>query len=256
MGRELQVVRSRGNAALKRVREARSSRGPAAIVLEGPRLVRDALAAGHRLDLLLVREDRAELCAELGAGAADVRLVQADLFDRLSSLATSPGVLALGPVPRGPDLASLAVGPEALVVVVAGVADPGNLGALARSAEAAGAAALVVAPGGARPWNEKALRGSMGSLLRLPVVEAAADEVAAEMARRGVRQVAAATRGGTPFRAFDWSGPIALWIAGETGRMPEAARGFEALSVPMAGGVESLNVTVAASLLMFAAGRL
>jgi len=67
--------------------------------------------------------------------------------------------------------------------------------------------------------------------------------------------VGAATRGGRTWRDADWSGPVALWVSGETGEESEALAGLERVTIPMAGGVESLNVTVAASLLLFAAGR-
>ena len=142
------------------------------------------------------------------------------------------------------------------MLVVAGVADPGNVGALARCAEAFGARAIVFAKGGASPWNEKALRGSMGSLLRVPVsYGASAETIAHELESRGVRQIVAATRGGKDPRAFDWDGPLALWITSETGALPPAASTFEKLTIPMAGRAESLNVTVAAALLLFASGR-
>jgi TrmH family RNA methyltransferase len=142
------------------------------------------------------------------------------------------------------------------LLVVAGVADPGNLGALARSAEAAGVRALILLSGGTSPWNAKALRGSMGSLLRLPVVIAEdALQVGRELGDRGIRQAVAATRGGEAPASFDWKGPIALWVGSETGTLPDSGRGLEPLTIPMSGEVESLNVTVAASLLLFAAGR-
>jgi TrmH family RNA methyltransferase len=159
-------------------------------------------------------------------------------------------------VPPAVDLAKIPLDERALLLVVAGVADPGNLGALARSAEAFGARALLVARGGASPWNEKALRGSMGSLLRLPVGHGTdAEAIARALAARKVRQVSAATRGGEPLESFDWRGPIALWMGSETGALPASARAFERVTIPMAGEVESLNVAVAAALLLHASGR-
>ena len=166
------------------------------------------------------------------------------------------GAPSLAQRPRVVDPAQVEHGPSALVLVVCGVADPGNLGALARSAEAAGASALAVVRGGARPFTARALRGSMGSLLRLPVIEAADPTALAEtFTSSGLRQVAAATRGGQAFDEADWSGPLALWVAGETGALPAVASTFQAVTIPTAGAVESLNVSVAASLLLFAAGR-
>ena len=113
-------------------------------------------------------------------------------------------------------------------------------------------------PGGCSPWNEKALRGSMGSLLRLPVLRpAAAPEAVARLGSLGFRQVRAATRDGTPLERFDWSGRIALWFSSETGGLPAEldAHAFEDVSIAMAGGVESLNVTAAAAILLHAAAR-
>ena len=250
------TIRSRSNPLLKRIGAIQAGREPATLVLEGDRLIDDARAAGHALEIVLVDESRPARAAELERARVPSRLVEAGLLQRVSALKTSPGILALCPTPAPVDLAALAVGPRTLVLVVAGVADPGNLGALARAAEALGATALVCARGGASPWNEKALRGSMGSLLRLPVVrDADSDAVAATLAARGVRQVAAATRGGADPRRFDWRGPLALWIGAETGDLPASAARFETLTIPIRAAVESLNVTVAAALLLFASGR-
>ena len=176
---------------------------------------------------------------------------------------TKPGKLNLL-VPAAPnsapppevELSSLQPGPQDLLLVACGISDPGNLGALARAAEAAGARALVQVAGGVSPWNVRALRGSMGSLLRLPVVcGAEAGEVAQALAAQGWKSVAAATREGQPLGEFDWSGPRALWVSGETSGDPECFAEFDQVTIPMAGQVESLNVTVAGALLLFAAGR-
>lgn len=248
----VEVVRSRTNSCLKRVGAVQAGREPM-LLLEGERLVRDALAAGHALELLLVSEDRAPLLDELPAREA--RVVQADLLNQISALKQSPGVLALAEQPAPRDLSDLQLASDALLLVTCGVGDPGNLGALARSAEAAGAAALITL-NGARPFGDKALRGSMGSLLRLPVVATSdADELASGLAKLDVRSVVAHTRGGDAWQGCDWSGRVALWVGAETGELPAVTADFDGVSVPMRGGVESLNVTVAASLLLFAAGR-
>lgn len=249
-------IRSLQNPALARVREVRTGKDRTLLFLEGTRLVRDSLQAGLDLELLLLTPERAaDHTAEL-ALAREARLVEPALLQRVSSLERSPGVLAL--VRRPPDrpLASLDLAPDGLALGVAGIADPGNLGALARSAEAAGARGLIVVRGGARVFGEKALRGSMGSLLRLPVheVDDAAAAVSA-LAARGVRQAFARLDGATPYAAFDYAGPLVLWMPGEVGGDADAFQDLPGVRIPMAGAVESLNVTVAASLLLFAAGR-
>lgn len=253
MSRPVEVVRSRANPCLKRVGAVRAGKDDA-LLLEGERLVADAAAGGHVLELVLVEEGRPELLERFPAG--EVRLVEPGLLAGVSALDTSPGVLALATRPAPRRLVDLDLGPDALVLVTCGIADPGNLGALARSAEAAGATALVTLEGGARPFRDKALRGSMGSLLRLPVAEEPdAVKLAVALEAGGFRSVVAATRGGATWRELDWSGRVALWVGAETGALPPAAEGFTPVTVPMAGGAESLNVTVAASLLLFAAGR-
>jgi TrmH family RNA methyltransferase len=249
------IIRSRSNPSIKRVGAVRAGKLPG-LVLEGDRLIDDARRAGLALELILVAESREERARELEAAGTAVQRVGDGLLASASELATSPGILAIGAPPPARPAAGLEDGPRALVLVAAGVADPGNLGALARSAEAAGAQALCVVSGGASPWNSKALRGSMGSLLRLPVhVFRDAGGCARELGSRGFRQVRAATRGGVPMARFDWSGPIALWVGSETGELPGAAAELEAVTIPMRGAAESLNVAVAASLLLYASGR-
>lgn len=250
------TIRSRSNPLLKRVGAVLAGKDRTAIVLEGDRLVGEALRAGLSLEVVLVAEDRAERIDELiGLGTVPARVVERKLLDRLSALDTSPGIFVLAAPPPRRELEELSPRDAPLVLVIAGVADPGNLGALARSAEAAGAGAVLVVCGGARAFGDKALRGSMGSLLRLPVYEGfTAAELAASLEAKAYRQVRAVTRGGVPTNGFDWSPPIALWVTGETGAMPDLAVRFEDVTIPMRGEVESLNVTVAGSLLLFAAG--
>jgi len=251
-----EVIRSAQNPHVQRVRAALAGKEPGTLVLQGDRLIDDAIGAGVPLDLVLVADDRVDRAQELDRDGRQPHLVERDLLGRVTSLTTSPGIVALAPAPAPFDLERADAGKLALVLVVAGVADPGNLGAIARAAEAFGCTALLVAQGGASPWNEKALRGSMGSLLRLPVaagVDPAA--TAALLTVRGVRQVRAATRGGADPLEYDWRSPVALWIAGETGDLPPAARVFEGVTVPIRESVESLNVAVAAAILLHAAGR-
>jgi TrmH family RNA methyltransferase len=250
------VIRSPDNAVLKQAGAVVAGRTREWIALEGDRLVDDALAARLDFDVVLVSEEREQRAAELEARRLPVRRVAARLLERVSDLTASPGILALCARPERRVVEDLAPRADALALVVAGIADPGNLGALARSAEAAGCSFLALVAGGCSPWNGKALRGSMGSLLRLPVLSfGSAGEAVDALALHRFRNVCAATRDGQPLPRFDWSGRVALWIGGENGNLPGAAESFERVTIPMAGRVESLNVTVAASLLLFAAGR-
>jgi TrmH family RNA methyltransferase len=249
-------IRSKQNPMIKRVGAVRAGLEPHTLILEGDRLVLDALDAGVNLEIVLVGDDRAEFAVELMQRRQTVHLVDSELMERISGLKTAPGSLALAAAPASLDLERIAIDEKTRILVAAGVADPGNLGALARSAEAFGARAVVVARGGASPWNERAVRGSMGSLLRLSVAHGLdAEAIARTLAARRVRQVYAATRGGADAHRFDWKGPIAIWVSGETGALPTDRPAFERVTIPMAPSVESLNVAVAAAILLFASGR-
>jgi RNA methyltransferase, TrmH family len=248
----LDPIRSRSNPIVKLAREVRARRRDDLVLLEGERLVTEALGLGLAVEALVLRED-----LEAPAGLAEhpaLRLASAEVLDAMSALDHGPGVLALVAAP--PLLALESYAPPAgdsLLLCVSGVADPGNLGALARSAEAAGARAIAVAPGGAQPFGDKALRGSMGALLRLPVHTL---DGVQSLARSGVRSVVAATRGGRDFRSYDWRGAVALWVTGETGRAQvEPPADAELVTIPMAGATESLNAACAATLLLFESTR-
>lgn len=250
------VIRSIKNPTVQRARAVAAGRADGLVLLEGERLIADARASGLAFEALLVAEDLGPTADELARAGLPVARVTRGVLARVSRLKTAPGTLALAREPRACGLDALTDDERALVLVASGLQDPGNLGALARSAEAFGARGLAVLKGGASPWNDKALRGSMGSLLRLPVHRADdADELAAGLAERGVRNVACATRGGASPARFDFGGRVAIWIGAETGELPAVARRFEAVSIPMRGRVESLNATVAAALVLYAAGR-
>lgn len=244
------VIRSRTNAALKRVRKVHAGKEPGLLVLEGIRLVRDAVASGLVLSEVFVAEERTEWMEEF-EGA---RLVEADALRGVSELTTTAGILALAREPDPVRLAGLRLDERSRLLIVDGIADPGNLGALVRAAEALGVAGVGIVRGGARPWSSKALRGSMGSLLRLPVqVFDSAEQAASELSV--CRNVVARTRGGRSCDELDWRGPLAIWVGSEAGTASAVSESFEGVTIPMAGRAESLNVTVAAALLLDAARR-
>ncbi len=256
----MEPIRSASHPLLKRVRAAATGRERGVILLEGDRLVDEARALELGLETVLVSEEREQRLRELRDAGLPVRAVRAGLLEAASRMKTPPGCMALAPEPRTRTVDDLPGEGETLLAAAAGIQDPGNLGALARTAEAAGAAALVVTAGGCSPWNSKALRGSMGSLLRLAVIESAdPGHTLRELSERGFRHVCARAQGGVRYENFDWGGRLALWFSGETGEFPpelaEVEARCEGVSIPMRGAVESLNVTAAAAVLLFAAAR-
>jgi TrmH family RNA methyltransferase len=254
--RQAEVIRSRTNSVLKRARSVGRGKEEGYVLLEGERLIRDAVEAGHFPELILVAEGQLADVQDL-AQRCEVRGCVAALMDGLGALKTAPGMAGIFRVPlsQGPSALQGIVGDgSALVLGVAGVADPGNLGALVRVAEAAGVSCVVVASGGARPFGPKALRGSMGSLFRVPVVEIESlGDAVAELGALGFEQCVAATRGGHALQDHPFTSRTVLWMTSETGAIPGELQECKGVSIPMRGEVESLNVTVAGALLLYAA---
>jgi TrmH family RNA methyltransferase len=174
----------------------------------------------------------------------------------ISEAEASQGLLALARRPVFTEEALLRGRP--LLLVAVGIQNPGNVGALLRAAEAAGASGAYMAGGCADTFSWKALRGSMGSAFRLPHLRRpGARETLLRLKERGVASVAAVSSGGTPYDQVDLARPVALVVGNEGAGLGEDL--LEAVSarasIPMRGGVESLNVAVAAGVLLFEAAR-
>ena len=251
-------------------RKARGRRGLA--LVEGVRLVEEALAAGVALRGALVAPDLARtargtaLVAELGRHAVPVEEVGARTLVKLADTETPQGILAVIE-PRKWTAHDLALRPGTVALVIDGVQDPGNVGTLIRTAHALGAAGTVVLRGSADPTSPKALRAAMGATFRHPVV--AFDDTAfiAWARQHGVTLWAAAADGVPLRRALPGGrgkggdervdGPIAVIVGNEgTGIRPQLnAVAAQRVAIPLAQGAESLNVAVAAGILLYEVTR-
>ena len=188
--------------------------------------------------------------------AVPVRRMTAELLASLSEAETSQGVLALARRPVVEEDRVFRGTP--LVLVADGVQNPGNLGGLLRTAEAAGASGAILTGACADPFSWKALRGSMGSAFRLPLLRGLTIEQALDaLEARGVAVLATAQDGERRYDEADLRGPVALVVGSEGAGLPDSvrARATARLRVPLAGPVESLNVGVAAALVLFEAAR-
>src|SRR4051812_24410198 len=226
-----------------------------AIVVEGVRAVRDAMETGTTPRLILVRADRsgADAAADLALPAdAPVRSVAPRLFDRLSDVQTPQGVLAVFPLPEWSHDAE----GVPLVLVLDRLRDPGNLGTLLRSAAGAGVTGVYLTPESVDPWNPKVVRAGMGAHFRVPVFPLDAQRSVELQSSLPVRAVAQASAART-YDTIDWTGPVALVIGGETeGVSPALGRwATDEVSIPLQGGVESLNAAVAGAVMLFEAAR-
>ena len=257
------TITSRQNPLVARFRAAARGDVGGVMLLDGAHLVADAIAARIAFQLAAVtpasreRDDVRALVDSLERQGVEVITVSASVMDAVSPVKTPSGMVALAEHPvADPD--RLYAGPAALVVVTVDVQDPGNLGAIVRVAEAAGATGLVAAGGSANPFGWKALRGSMGSALRLPIAsEASADEAVAGATRHACRVVAAVPRDGRPLLDADLTGSIAVLIGGEGRGLPPALveTADERVTIQMQAPVESLNAAVTAALIVYEAAR-
>jgi TrmH family RNA methyltransferase len=226
-----------------------------AFIVEGVRAVRDALETGATPRLVLLRQERGEpLAADLPLPATvPVRLVEHRLFDRLSDVQTPQGILAVFPFPDlEPDFSD----PAPLVLLLDRLRDPGNLGTLLRAAAGAGVAAVYLSAETVDPWNPKVVRAGMGAHFRLPLVPLD-DATLHELRERLPQRVVASADATQAYDALDWSGPTALVIGGEAEGVGAelSAWSNEAISIPLAAGVESLNAAVAGAVILFEAAR-
>lgn len=247
------MISSARNRKLKDIRRLKRSKGDEA-VLEGPHLVREALRAGIDLDPVLMTPEfadgpGAEIVAEM---TRSPELVEARLLDAVMDADTPRGVAAVARLPRG-DVSTLPV-VRSTHLYLDGVQDPGNLGAIVRVAEAAGVAAVACGPGTVHPNHPRALRGSAGSLLRVPVArEAEVHEVDRHLHTIDPTWIALDPHRGTDLYETDLPRVSVLALGAEgPGLSPRVERraGLR-IRIPTAGEVESLNVAVAAAVVLF-----
>jgi len=172
----------------------------------------------------------------------------------LTPVRSPSGIVAIA---ERPDNAAAMFSGEPLVLVANDIQDPGNVGAAIRVAEAAGASGVVVAGASADPFGWKALRGSMGSALRLPIAVNKESDVFDGLRRHRCRVVATSPHGGRPLFDANLKGAIALVIGGEGSGLSarHLADADDVVTIPMRAPVESLNAAVTAALLVYEARR-
>jgi TrmH family RNA methyltransferase len=262
----MKTISSRQNPVVRVFRELAKDPDPTGerVLLDGAHLVRDAQTSGAEFEVLVVAASRlaseteeAELVRTLEGAGVDVIAADDRTFAALSPVKTPSGIAAI--VRRKVSAPAIICGhPHAFVLAAVDVQDPGNVGALLRVAEAGGATGAFVCGHSANPFSWKALRGSMGSALRIPIIAGMTpDAVVTCMTTAGLRLVAAVPRGGEHPDEIDWRGQTGLLLGGEGPGLSDdlGARADARVTIPMASTVESLNVAVAGALLVYAARR-
>jgi RNA methyltransferase, TrmH family len=230
---------------LRRLHGRRSSRSDEGVfVVEGALLVAEAVAAGWDAEAQFVAPGMAPV-----DGAGPVFELARGVAERITATETPPGMLA---IVRAHTADRSVLDGAGFVVIADRLGDPGNLGTVLRSAEAAGVDAVALTPGTVDVLNPKVVRASAGSLFHVPVVVAVGLDV---LRRAGLRLVGTSSRRGTPHTEVDWTGRVAIVLGSEAHGLPDDAA-FDAWArIEHAGRTESLNVAMAATVLCFEAAR-
>ncbi|MBV8052318.1 MAG: RNA methyltransferase [Acidobacteriaceae bacterium] len=259
----LRSIEGRHNAVLKQLRKAFGSPEPASdgvFAIEGLRIIEEAIRSGLRFRTVFFAhsaEAKAQrLLPQLGAQVETV-IVPDRLLATAVPTEAPQGVAALvqGKVFGLDDvLAKSHAGP---VIVIFGLQDPGNLGTILRSAEAFGAAGVLLAEGTVSPFNSKVVRASAGSVFRVAVVRVQISDFLAQLRERQIRSIATSSHKGTPLPQASLTPPLAMFIGGEGTGLGRDLIGKmdELIAIPHSSKVESLNAGVAASIILYEAAR-
>ncbi|MBR9988774.1 MAG: RNA methyltransferase [Gemmatimonadetes bacterium] len=252
---------SRSQAARVRALQRRKGREESGeFLVEGVRQAEDLLASPVVPHLALISPSLGdtprgrELSKRVRAAVSTTDVTDAELA-HLVTTQTTQGVVIVAGIPRF-GLDDVTLTDQSLVIVLDAVQDPGNFGTITRSADAFGASLIAALPGTVDPWNPKSVRSAAGSSLRLPIVETTLDALLAYLRHRGGTLIGADMHGVEVDRAA-YSGPVALALGNEGAGLGEAVREAcdQLVAVPIGGSAESLNVGVAAGILMYLLSR-
>ena len=258
-------ITSRDNSLLRHVRAVRDGKIDGHIFIEGLRLCEEALRSQLEIEAMVVSEEllrkerMAGVIEQLSQASQRFASVSEKLLESVSYTKTPQGIVVLAQRPEASEARlSKSLEANSLLVVLHQINNPVNVGAILRTSEAAGATGVITTRNTSDPFSPKSLRGAMGSAFRLPIWSGPDyEEAIAWCRKRGVSTICADVEATTAYTDVDWTGPHALLLGPEsTGfTAEELAQADERVSIPMKGSAESLNVSVAAGILLFEARR-
>jgi RNA methyltransferase, TrmH family len=255
----MERISSRQNALVRQFRDVAQGDVGEALLLDGDHLIHEAISSGVAIDVAAFSDRLAggHLATRLQSAGTRVVLVSDAVLDAMSPVQSPSGVVAIARRPAASLDRALERNPQ-LVLMLHDVQDPGNVGAVIRAAEGCGATGVVCSERTADPFGWKALRGAMGSTFRMPLaVRHPLLHAIATARSKGLRIFAATARGGTPLPECELRVSSAVLLGGEGGGLPadlvDAAD--VRLTIPMHPPVESLNVAIAAALVIYEAAK-
>ena len=232
--------------------KARLRRSEMKLVLEGNRLIHDALERGANPDYLLYTPNNADydLIAKLQEKKCTLVAVNDDILKYVSDTQQNQGIIGIFYIPKPP----LPQEPKR-VLIMDGIREPGNMGAILRSSGAAGVQLVILSPDCVDPYNSKVLRAGMGAHYRVPIVEASWKEIQAFC--QDINVYSATADGETRYTDIDWTQGWAFIVGNEAHGISKPARNLaqKHISIPMANNTESLNAAIATAVILFEAQR-
>ncbi len=243
--------------AAQRLHRKRHRQQAGTLLLEGVRLIRDALSAGiaphtvfYAPDIVGNNAAAQGLLHDMASMGEHLACTDA-VFRSLTDTVTPQGIAALVPLPALPFPAELT-----FTLILDQVREPGNAGTLLRSAEAAGADAVIFGPNTVDPFNDKVVRAAMGAHFRLPLQTCVSWAEADALLRGDQRLYLAEANASTPYDAIDWQQSVALVVGGEAnGASADARADTIPIAIPMQSATESLNAAIAGAVILFEAAR-
>jgi RNA methyltransferase, TrmH family len=259
------VLTSTGNprvVAAAALRDRRGRERAGLTLIDGAREVRRALEAGAEVteafvcEPLLAGPDARAALDRLAEASVPVNATNERVFAKIAFGERAEGLVAVARIPSL-DLDRLALPADPLVLILEAVEKPGNLGAVLRSADGAGVDAVIAASPRTDLFNPNAIRASAGTIFSVPVAAADTSTVLAWLRERHVRVIATRVGAAMSYTETDLTGPVAIALGAETDGLTEAwsGSGIEAVSLPMLGVADSLNVSVTAAILVYEARR-
>ncbi len=259
------TITSRDNSLLRQARAVRDGKVENLIFIEGLRLAEEALRSKLKIEAVIVSQELAQkekaesFIGELRQVSPRLASVSEKLLESISYTKTPQGIVLLASRPRtSKEHFEANQQAPALIVVMHRINNPVNVGAILRTAEAAGTTGAIATQNTTDPLSPKSLRGAMGSAFRLPIwFGPTYDEALAWCGERGIQIICADVHATTGYDEVDWRRPSALILGPESSGLSreEISAANEAVRIPMRGLAESLNVAVATGVLLYEAAR-
>ncbi len=259
------LITSRDNSLLRQARAVRDEKVDDSIFVEGLRLCEESLSSGLEIEIVIHSDEiapkprAAALIERLSQVCDRVAVVSESLLATVSYTKTPQGIIVIAGRPKsGSAFLERKADMPALLVVLHGLNNPVNVGAIVRSAEAAGATGIITTANTANPFSPKALRGAMGSAFRLPIWSGPTYAEAINWcAQHAIQTATADLRATLSYTELDWTTPRALIVGAESDGLTSAETSManDAIKIPMHGEVESLNVAAAATVVLYEAAR-